>query len=958
MKKIARIILKHPKLLISTLLVLTALLGFQLKDAKINDDILSYLPAGDEGVRFFKETGKKYGGTEMVIIALKCDDVFTHDNLSNIRKITDELKGHNSITHVSSLTDIIDIRSTEFGLEVADLIDDIPTDSVELSSLRKKVMSKDLYLNNLISANGEYTSVMCKIKQGVDYNAVSQDIKKIASNYNNEFKNIYIFGQPVMEDDITHWIQKDMLRLIPFVFLLVILALFYSFRSAYGVIYTLVPVGLTVVCTMGLMPLFNIELNMISEIIPIILISISSAYGIHVINKFEEEYRLCLDQKNALSNTIDHISKPVFMAALTTVVGFLSLLSSNLTPIREFGLFTAAGVFIALFNSLIFIPAGISLMKPKVRTDSHSEGSTHIIDKLLLKLSMFVCRKKKSILVVFITLSILWAFAIPGLKTESDMSNYFKKNSSTRISERVIAENFGGARPIQVVVNADLKDPLVIKQMQRIHNKIDSLNGINDPTSIVDLICEMNDAMNHRHRIPDTKDKIANLWFFIEGNKILEQMILNDRTEGIIQAKVPNLNYSLISKPLKELKNFVEDSIPKRYMEINSEEQIDKRLVSYVQNENIASIITNLNSFFKSKNIPMAFDTIENIATRYSIPVKEMSSVEKESFIEQLASYLKSEECELLLDSRIIGDIINEISANEPLIYPISDITSVLQTNIPRKMYKDDPGVIGDLSNSLQKVNIEFVNSLNVKRMTNAFLSKIPDQNQNRQYKDDLTSIIEMINLKVHLITPEKYEEITSKKPSDEKIKSINVKLTGFPYIFEIIDRQLVRSQLMSLGISILCVLILISIQFRSLVAGFVSCVPIIFTIITNFGIMRLSGIPLDIATTMIGGIAIGIGIDYTIHFKSRYMHEVLKDENIQNVLKATFSSTGRAIIFNALSVSIGFIVLLLCNLVPLQRFGILTALTMATSAFSALVILPVLIMYTNHVIKNSNNGR
>jgi len=86
---------------------------------------------------------------------------------------------------------------------------------------------------------------------------------------------------------------------------------------------------------------------------------------------------------------------------------------------------------------------------------------------------------------------------------------------------------------VEVVNIIKDKEFTVDFEIEDIHEYIDSVSVLNDPSSVVDLICEMNDAMNNRYRIPDTRDKIANLWFFIEGNEILNQMINHDRTEGI-----------------------------------------------------------------------------------------------------------------------------------------------------------------------------------------------------------------------------------------------------------------------------------------------------------------------------------------------------------------------------------------------------------------------------------------
>jgi len=125
---------------------------------------------------------------------------------------------------------------------------------------------------------------------------------------------------------------------------------------------------------------------------------------------------------------------------------------------------------------------------------------------------------------------------------------------------------------------------------------------------------------------------------------------------------------------------------------------------------------------------------------------------------------------------------------------------------------------------------------------------------------------------------------------------------------------------------------------FRSIRGGLLAIAPIVFTIIFNFGFMGFAGIPLDDATVMVAPIAIGIGIDYSIHLLSR-----LREEKKKDAVPIALKTTGRAVLINAFSVGLGFAVLLLANIVPLKRFGILIALTMFISSLAALILIPAL---------------
>jgi len=114
--------------------------------------------------------------------------------------------------------------------------------------------------------------------------------------------------------------------------------------------------------------------------------------------------------------------------------------------------------------------------------------------------------------------------------------------------------------------------------------------------------------------------------------------------------------------------------------------------------------------------------------------------------------------------------------------------------------------------------------------------------------------------------------------------------------------------------------------------------------------------------TVMTASIAIGIGIDYAIHFTSRFRSELREGKRESEALIVTLKTTGRAIVINAITVMMGFIVLVRASMVPIQRFGWLIALLMFISALGALTLLPALILTTKprfvRILVSSRNSR
>jgi predicted RND superfamily exporter protein len=179
----------------------------------------------------------------------------------------------------------------------------------------------------------------------------------------------------------------------------------------------------------------------------------------------------------------------------------------------------------------------------------------------------------------------------------------------------------------------------------------------------------------------------------------------------------------------------------------------------------------------------------------------------------------------------------------------------------------------------------------------------------------------------------------------------LNLTIGGSAMVESSLNRQVVRSQLISVIISLVLVFLIIALSNRSIAAGLIGIVPLTVSILINFAVMGFLGIKLNIGTSMIASLAVGIGIDYTIHYMEAFKREfgIFKNAGdpaaVRKFLSATFAISGKAIIINAVSVGAGFAVLLFSHFNMMGELGLLITLTMGTSALVSLTVIPALLL-------------
>jgi predicted RND superfamily exporter protein len=195
----------------------------------------------------------------------------------------------------------------------------------------------------------------------------------------------------------------------------------------------------------------------------------------------------------------------------------------------------------------------------------------------------------------------------------------------------------------------------------------------------------------------------------------------------------------------------------------------------------------------------------------------------------------------------------------------------------------------------------------------------------NSQWQNDAKNVIEAINNYVAANFPE----------------NVRVLVGGGATQMGAVTDLVTSSQIISLIIAVLAVLVIVALSNKSLIAGLIAALPLSIAILCDFAVMGFFGITLNLATAMIASLTVGIGIDYTIHFIEAFKREFLAGGDY---LRRTFAGSGKAILINAVSVGASFAVLMFSQFRIMAQFGGLVALSMMISAIVSLTVIPVLL--------------
>tara|TARA_B100000497_G_scaffold120676_1_gene149423 strand:- start:14058 stop:16256 length:2199 start_codon:yes stop_codon:yes gene_type:complete len=570
----------------------TLFFGNEIRSLKIDADILRSLPDDDPDARLLKKIGKNFGGNNMGVIILETDNIYQTSVLEHIQLLTDTLANIDGITSVSSLTNIINIKGGDYGIEIGKLVDEyeIPESPKDFQILRNNILNNEMYKGSIVSEDETSTLIIFNLDNNSDVNAIAKNVIRKTEELNLPEK-LYYIGSPMLLTYISDLMRDDLTNLLPLAFLVIAFILFLSFRSISGVLLPLLIAIISIVWSLGSMAFLDIKMSMISNNIPIILLAIGSAYTIHVINRINKVSQS--KEADVIATALAFVLIPLILAALTTIIGFVSFIfGAYLNMIVDFGIFTALGTLFASLLSIFFVPAILEVVNYKGKKNIKQKEHSYITNYFLKPINALLIKRPKTILIFWMVLIAISIVGMSSIKRSVDIQEYFKKNNPTRLAEKIMIEKFGGTKPIFVHFKGNMQSPKVLKTMIKTSEHMEKSPDVYTSMSIAKLIAEINLNITNTRGIPNKSEQIEQLWFLLEGNEVLNRFVNEDLTEGIIISKFKSPDNESKKEFAKYMRAFIATNSSKDCeIEITGMPFVDITMDQSLINSQIGSIL-------------------------------------------------------------------------------------------------------------------------------------------------------------------------------------------------------------------------------------------------------------------------------------------------------------------------------------------------------------------------------
>jgi|TARA_B100002003_G_scaffold85771_1_gene80290 predicted RND superfamily exporter protein len=491
--------------------------------------IENLFPENDPEVDAYLEFREEFEREDdLISLAYDSGDPFSYENLVKTRELT---KAFSQVEGISEVTSLINVELFEPGTDIVMLpvYESIPISVDSLQFLKDRVLDSSLLNDNLVSSNGQIAAFLLELEDSAnnhpDREAIMNKIGTITSDTDWSW---YEAGIPVLRTRYVQYMLGDFVRFFIPVTIVLLVVLFALFRTIRGTLLPILAVLMADFWVMGIMGAMGFTINIVTYIIPTLVLIVGVADSIHILVKFNQELNYGRDKRVAVKLTIQKIGAAILLTSLTTAVGFLALVSTNITMIREFGGMVAVGVILAFLVSITFIPAMLMILKtPKKSSfEKMTKGFRH---RLLEKVVVINNRHYKVIVVSSFFMVALFIFYAMKVDQHSSLMEDLTKVNQLYDDMTFMEKQMGSVLPFEVIVSVrdngqlvegGIKNPKILKAIETLQKKLDSIPEIGKILSVIDYLSEMNMAFHEGDKafrtIPASRELVGQYMFLHE----------------------------------------------------------------------------------------------------------------------------------------------------------------------------------------------------------------------------------------------------------------------------------------------------------------------------------------------------------------------------------------------------------------------------------------------------------
>ena len=563
---------------VSFVIAFSVLCGFKLKDLQFNYDFEAFFPNEDSELeRYHTHRDRFEWDNEFVLLGLENKKgIFKKDFLQKVESLSRELKEIPYVNKVISPTNIKNVSLSGLAPVQKRLLH-IEDESLYAEDSTTIYNTPEL-IGSFFPADAKSVSIFIKTDEGISKvkcDSLAKNIRKAFEKYH--FDDVHFVGRIVAQAVYLENLQTEFRYFLIISFCVIVIFLWLSFRSTYGVVVPITIVIVSIFWTLGIMAMVGQPLDIMTVMLPVMIFIAGMSDVVHFFSKYFEELGKGTAREKIFPLILKEVGFPTFLTLITTVVGFLSLLFSSIVPIRDFGIFTSVGIVIAFILTYTLLPALLYFFTPKklVEVHGHDNKAYNIMRRVLF----WIFRSQKTIIVISILVVIFSIIGVYKIRVNNILLEDLSDKVRIKQDFMFFDKHYSGVRPLELAIG--IKNP---NKTVWDYDIMYQLNGLDEflkqeykagfmysPAMLSKTIYKaLNDLPPNTTAFPNREDyeAVKKQLMSNKKNKDIKRIITPDGKYARINGKITDIGSIVVNEQNKHLEEYIRTHINQNDIEV------------------------------------------------------------------------------------------------------------------------------------------------------------------------------------------------------------------------------------------------------------------------------------------------------------------------------------------------------------------------------------------------------
>jgi uncharacterized protein len=505
---------RHPWPVLAVSAALTVLFAFGATRLAIDTDLTGLLPADAEVNRTIERYAGDAAGNRLLVVAVEGDSLFEPSTLAGFSAALEAIAALPGVTGIVTPFNLPAFqRAADGRLQVVTLAPErvAPADAAGIAAFRSRLAATRYARNLVASGDGTLLAAFAEVGPDADAAALMSGVRSALRAAEGPGVSVRVTGLTALDERTAFYLSRDMIRLLALAALVVLAFYYVGFRSKRAVFLSFGVVLLGTLWSVGLMGLAGIRLSLISIVAPPLILIFGNEYAIYVMSAYYQVRGTALiADRRWIDEAVIGVARPILMAFVTTIVGFLSLSVTDIRQTREFAIIASFGSLACGLLALFALPAVLSLL-PRPREDRTRRLLEGPLSRLMARTAGAVVHRPLAFLALVPVAVALFVVGLRLLAFNTDAVTYYPQRDPVLQDMYALTGKLGGFDEIHVTweapegTNGYFLDPGVLRQLAALEAAVRADPDVSWSISLASLLSDVRFAVDGTDELPDNR---------------------------------------------------------------------------------------------------------------------------------------------------------------------------------------------------------------------------------------------------------------------------------------------------------------------------------------------------------------------------------------------------------------------------------------------------------------------